>query len=850
MNHEKRDQMIRDTLDQCLSGIDSLPSQRQEILRKVRQKPAPEKPFRFRVPALAAALVILVCASALVFRGQPVFTNRPDPLHPVDLYTSRPAAVSLSEGAGTQAGSVQRIPQALLDNWSQLKVLEKDFTFIDPAAQSNDTVYIDGYYYDGETLILLTIENSSVAEYSPVDQKPAGALLQEYTRPEDLEKLSRRNPAVQAQWEESLRSKTPAGMSLKISQPGLDLLDADHHNIRFPEGASEVGYLNAAYREDGAHVTCIRYAEPLPESLRNRDTIDISLPVTAWNNDIWTDGEKVYIRAAIDTAPSASPKYCSARISRSRAEKKIYTGQGTFRGETLTVRAEAGKASFRLTFSGINEEDPVAHMILPDHTRLEILVQDNNGNNLWYMDDAAGVVVYADDETDKTYNSFSVPETLFLPENSGLAEFPSSLYLYLIETPDTDVSRDENAGPRKIEPGVKPVAVLIPEIQEYSELRDVNLFSEFEHRWGWPGKLADDVTMADDPSRGKGLTPYIHSYYYDGETLYVALASPTTTRIEEFDPAKMEHSRMKREEDMPDLEWSRSTDPGLEERWEQSLQSGTPMGLAVYGWSADPYLWDKVPEEANEADDNLSRSAWGTGYVSETGHNYDILFFIGQEPLPDRLRGADRFTATFRAIPEITYYYFDGEYVNTYYEDYEIDPYGNLEILDEAYDRSVYYSAPIVSRQADRRWYAGEATFEGQEIDIRGMVSKASARITLSPKEPQQADAGFFIPKDNRIILIVQDENGNRLFYDQIEGPADGSDPQWTFELPRTLPCDPKTGIEDFPSALRVYMEIYPVSVKQTGPAWELIESVFGTMTLPKISPDTEPLAVLTPAEP
>lgn len=274
------------------------------------------------------------------------------------------------------------------------------------------------------------------------------------------------------------------------------------------------------------------------------------------------------------------------------------------------------------------------------------------------------------------------------------------------------------------------------------------------------------------------------------------------------------------------------------------------MGLAVYGWSADPYLWDKVPEEANEADDNLSRSAWGTGYVSETGHNYDILFFIGREPLPDRLRGADRFTATFRAIPEITYYYFDGEYVNTYYEDYEIDPDGNLEMLDEACVRSVYYSAPIVSRQADRRWYAGEATFEGQEIDIRGMVSKASARITLSPKDPRNADTKIFIPKDNRVILIVQDENGNRLFHDQIEGPADGSDPQWTFELPRTLPCDPKTGIEDFPAALRVYMEICPVSVKQTGPAWELIESVFGTMTLPKISPDTEPLAVLTPAEP
>ncbi len=326
------------------------------------------------------------------------------------------------------------------------------------------------------------------------------------------------------------------------------------------------------------------------------------------------------------------------------------------------------------------------------------------------------------------FRMYAIPAALVILLCFGI--LAGSGRLGFISTPDP-VRTGNQATVQPVEIPLSAGTDPAPEIQEYSELRDMNLFSEFGRRWGWTGKLADDVTMADDPSRGKGLTPYIHSYYYDGETLYVALVSPRTTRIEEFDPAKMEHSRMKHEEGLPDLEWSRSTDPDLVTRWHQSLQSGTPMGLAVYGWSADPYLWDKVPEEANETDDNLSRSAWGTGYVSETGHNYDILFFIGREPLPDRLRGADRFTATFRAIPEITYYYFDGEYVNTYYEDYEIDPDGNLKILDEAYDRSVYYSAPIVSRQADRRWYAGEATFEGQEIDIRGMVSKASARITL-----------------------------------------------------------------------------------------------------------------------
>ena len=37
-NEEKRDQLIRETFEQCLSGIDALPSQRTDILRKTEDK--------------------------------------------------------------------------------------------------------------------------------------------------------------------------------------------------------------------------------------------------------------------------------------------------------------------------------------------------------------------------------------------------------------------------------------------------------------------------------------------------------------------------------------------------------------------------------------------------------------------------------------------------------------------------------------------------------------------------------------------------------------------------------------------------------------------------------------------
>ena len=49
MNKKEREQLLRDTLDQCLSGLDDLPSDRAEVNRRLTETmPEAKRRIRFR----------------------------------------------------------------------------------------------------------------------------------------------------------------------------------------------------------------------------------------------------------------------------------------------------------------------------------------------------------------------------------------------------------------------------------------------------------------------------------------------------------------------------------------------------------------------------------------------------------------------------------------------------------------------------------------------------------------------------------------------------------------------------------------------------------------------------------
>ena len=78
MNEEKRDRMIRESLDKYLSGIDALPSQRAAISKSLVDRPPFFRRAAFRAVAVPAALTLLVCAGIGVFAGLQNHTAYPD----------------------------------------------------------------------------------------------------------------------------------------------------------------------------------------------------------------------------------------------------------------------------------------------------------------------------------------------------------------------------------------------------------------------------------------------------------------------------------------------------------------------------------------------------------------------------------------------------------------------------------------------------------------------------------------------------------------------------------------------------------------------------------------------------
>ena len=63
-NEEKRDQMIRETFDQCLSGIDLQPSVLPEIERKIEKTKTPErKRIPLRIPVISPITTVWISCS-------------------------------------------------------------------------------------------------------------------------------------------------------------------------------------------------------------------------------------------------------------------------------------------------------------------------------------------------------------------------------------------------------------------------------------------------------------------------------------------------------------------------------------------------------------------------------------------------------------------------------------------------------------------------------------------------------------------------------------------------------------------------------------------------------------------
>ena len=104
MNENQRDQLIRETLDQCLSGIDTMPSARPVIAKKLEGNPKVKRHIPYRrlaVPAMALTLCVCLIVTGIHFD----LIRWPDKIRaPENRVTSTPVALAQPECEGNEGG--------------------------------------------------------------------------------------------------------------------------------------------------------------------------------------------------------------------------------------------------------------------------------------------------------------------------------------------------------------------------------------------------------------------------------------------------------------------------------------------------------------------------------------------------------------------------------------------------------------------------------------------------------------------------------------------------------------------------------------------------------------------------
>jgi len=218
---------------------------------------------------------------------------------------------------------------------------------------------IDSAYYDGQSLIVAyTLDNYQ--RYEPIE--PTGAELAEMTENRDflLEAFGiEGDPAATEAFRAAIDRKQPYGVVDYTIAVG-DRCTTDG-GVALP--------LHAVAMEDGEDglLYCIQEFEtPLPESARDLDSLNLTLPVELSTSRYWFDGETCYEKH--DEQPLAA---LTVAVNRSEAETRSYRWEGKINGAKVRARAEASAVHIKLYIDAEAGAFPAPATIWPEAAKAD-----------------------------------------------------------------------------------------------------------------------------------------------------------------------------------------------------------------------------------------------------------------------------------------------------------------------------------------------------------------------------------------------------------------------------------------------------------------------------------------------
>ena len=221
-------------------------------------------------------------------------------------------------------------------------------------------VEIVNAYYDGESLLVAYIAEDvkTFEPFTPTAEELARMeIMDDPWATGELFEFGPLDPVQQA-FNDALKSGEPFGFA-EYSVFASDQMFVGEGNTI--ELIPNVG--NETTLEDGRKAYLMEYATPLPEGARNRDELELHLPILRFEYREWFDGKDIYILNGplnsdvqtyewIDgkthTSYARGPEKIGeavAMVKRTLAETRAYVGEGSYNG--VPVRVEATMSAIR-----------------------------------------------------------------------------------------------------------------------------------------------------------------------------------------------------------------------------------------------------------------------------------------------------------------------------------------------------------------------------------------------------------------------------------------------------------------------------------------------------------------------
>lgn len=328
---------VRRAMDARLSALDADPARRTRVMRLIEKEEEPVK--RKMTLSLAFALIAALALAGVAWA----------------------ASINVFEYFASHDARLAPIAQDAVPATETPLSVESD-------ELGESAVRFDSAYYDGQTLLVgIALENAHRAE--PFEPTAEELAAMEPVAPGQMPIPSNGGEDAQAiaAFAACMEQGQACGLILYTVYPSDHIVTGEGVDVGPYEGRE-------ALSEEGSTLLLREMETPLPEAIRDRDSLELHMAIWQSESLWWFDGETLYEGSGRTQAGEA---VCT--VARSEAAFAVYSGEGAYEGVPVTLALRLSALHGELTVEAADDAFPAG----PDGGAwYKVILLDESGREL------------------------------------------------------------------------------------------------------------------------------------------------------------------------------------------------------------------------------------------------------------------------------------------------------------------------------------------------------------------------------------------------------------------------------------------------------------------------------------